>query len=87
MDSSIRPFQACIFDFDGVLVDSEPVHERASRMTLDHFGIAYPRLFPLSPRELSGEAVVLHSIADRLDVPKRDVGAVDLGAEHQPALG
>ena len=35
-------FQACIFDFDGVIIDSEPLHARAKQMTLDNFRIKYP---------------------------------------------
>lgn len=35
-------FQACIFDFDGVIIDSEPLHARAKQATLDHFQIKYP---------------------------------------------
>ena len=35
-------FEAGIFDFDGVIVDSEPLHAEAKRLTLDHFHIAYP---------------------------------------------
>lgn len=35
-------FQACIFDFDGVIVDSEPLHAEAKQATLDHFHIQYP---------------------------------------------
>ncbi len=39
-------FNACIFDFDGVIVDSEPLHAQAKQTTLDHFGVSYPaRLF------------------------------------------
>lgn len=30
-----------IFDFDGVIIDSEPAHEKAMRITLDHFSISY----------------------------------------------
>jgi beta-phosphoglucomutase len=37
-----RAFRACIFDFDGVIVDSEPLHASAKRMTLERFGIAFP---------------------------------------------
>jgi beta-phosphoglucomutase len=41
-----RDFSTCIFDFDGVIVDSEPLHAEAKRATLDHFGVSYPaRLF------------------------------------------
>lgn len=32
-------FQAVIFDNDGVLVDSEPLHHRAEAATLRHFGV------------------------------------------------
>ena len=32
--------QACVFDFDGVIVDSEPLHAGATRGTLEHFRIA-----------------------------------------------
>jgi beta-phosphoglucomutase len=35
-------FQACIFDLDGVIIDSEPLHERAKQTTLDNFDIKYP---------------------------------------------
>jgi beta-phosphoglucomutase len=37
-----RDFQAYIFDFDGVIVDSEPLHALAKRNTLDRFLIQYP---------------------------------------------
>jgi beta-phosphoglucomutase len=35
-------FEACIFDFDGVIIDSEPLHAEAKRITLDQFKIVYP---------------------------------------------
>jgi beta-phosphoglucomutase len=35
-------YTGCLFDFDGVIVDSEPVHAEAKKITLDHFGIDYP---------------------------------------------
>lgn len=37
-----RNFQACIFDFDGVIVDSEPLHAIAKQNTLDNFQIKFP---------------------------------------------
>ena len=40
-------FSACIFDFDGVIIDSEPLHAQAKRLTLEHFQI------PTPPGELS----------------------------------
>ncbi|MDO5666081.1 MAG: HAD family phosphatase [Bacteroidia bacterium] len=30
------------FDFDGVVIDSEPIHAKTKAMALDAFGIAYP---------------------------------------------
>jgi beta-phosphoglucomutase len=35
-------FKACIFDFDGVIIDSEPLHAQAKQATLDNFQIQYP---------------------------------------------
>jgi beta-phosphoglucomutase len=35
-------FAALIFDFDGVIIDSEPLHAEAKRLTLEHFQIPYP---------------------------------------------
>jgi beta-phosphoglucomutase len=66
MSSLVEHLQACIFDFDGVLVDSEPVHERASRAVLDRFGIAYP---PTLFVDMIGqsEALVFNWIKDNLD--------------------
>ena len=34
----MKPFQAIIFDMDGVIVDSEPLHERAFREVLQEIG-------------------------------------------------
>lgn len=37
-----QDFEACILDFDGVIIDSEPLHAEAKRATLDHFHVNYP---------------------------------------------
>ena len=34
-------WNACVFDFDGVLIDSEPLHAEAKRVTLNHFRIPH----------------------------------------------
>lgn len=34
-------FEACVFDFDGVLIDSEPNHAESKRITLNHFQIPH----------------------------------------------
>ena len=31
-----------LFDFDGVVIDSEPVHAKAKKLVLEEFNIAYP---------------------------------------------
>jgi beta-phosphoglucomutase-like phosphatase (HAD superfamily) len=36
------PFEALIFDMDGVLIDSEALHERAKREALMEAGITVP---------------------------------------------
>lgn len=42
MRERLTSLRACVFDFDGVVVDSEPLHAEAKRGTLGHFRIAYP---------------------------------------------
>ena len=37
----MRPFQAIIFDMDGVIVDSEPLHERAFREVFEEIGFGH----------------------------------------------
>lgn len=34
-------YNTIFFDLDGVIVDSEPIHAKAKKITLDHFGIEY----------------------------------------------
>ena len=41
-DKLNKNFQTCIFDFDGVIIDSEPLHAEAKQITLDHFLIECP---------------------------------------------
>jgi beta-phosphoglucomutase len=42
MKTNNSNYQACIFDFDGVIIDSEPLHAQAKQITLDKFQIKYP---------------------------------------------
>jgi HAD superfamily hydrolase (TIGR01509 family) len=37
-----RPLTAVIFDMDGVLIDSEPIHAEATRALLADYGVEYP---------------------------------------------
>ncbi|MDR0745306.1 MAG: HAD hydrolase-like protein [Mediterranea sp.] len=34
--------ETIFFDLDGVIIDSEPIHAKAKRLTLDEYGIGYP---------------------------------------------
>jgi beta-phosphoglucomutase len=36
-------FQAILFDLDGVIINSEELHARAKRLTLEKYGISYPK--------------------------------------------
>ena len=42
MTSPLKAPKALIFDMDGVLVDSEPLHKRAKQMAFQEFGIQFP---------------------------------------------
>jgi beta-phosphoglucomutase len=58
-------FAACIFDFDGIIIDSEPLHAEAKRATLEHFRIPYPaRLF--SDFEWHTDLDFFEHVADQL---------------------
>jgi HAD superfamily hydrolase (TIGR01509 family) len=34
--------ETIFFDLDGVIIDSEPIHAKAKKLTLDKYGIGYP---------------------------------------------
>lgn len=61
-----RPFQAVIFDMDGVIVDSEPRHERAFLKLFDELGcgdrhgIHFPDYYGRSDRELLRDFIAAH---------------------------
>ena len=38
----MKKFQAVIFDLDGVIIDSEPIHARAKRIAFSRFGMEVP---------------------------------------------
>jgi beta-phosphoglucomutase len=88
-------FRACLFDFDGVLVNSEPLHAEAKRQTLEVAGIAYPpsifddfkgrtdrAFFTYVVEHLSPAGVTLEALEAR----KRDVYA-ELFAQVEPVVG
>jgi beta-phosphoglucomutase len=38
----IRELKTILFDFDGVVIDSEPLHAKAKKIVLEKFNISYP---------------------------------------------
>ncbi|HJZ39084.1 MAG TPA: HAD family phosphatase [Bacteroidales bacterium] len=75
-------FQTIIFDLDGVIINSEELHARAKRMTLNKYGIPYPETifddFKGRP-DLDFWSYVMHELSDgtcsaaALDAYKRTV--------------
>lgn len=72
-----------IFDFDGTIADSSPLHEAAFKAVLEPFGIAvdYPKLAGRSTRDavrlcfqLAGRAEPEAALADALAVRKQVLG-------------
>ncbi|MEO5894032.1 MAG: HAD family phosphatase [Ferruginibacter sp.] len=62
--------KAILFDFDGVIIDSEPVHAKAKRLVLEKFGITYPvNIFD----DYKGrtDKVFFDHVANELDTGKR----------------
>jgi len=53
-----RLFEALIFDMDGVLIDSEPLHERAKREALSEAGIIVPESLFASYTGRSDKAMI-----------------------------
>ena len=43
---SEKKLQAFIFDMDGVIIDSEPIHSRVKMETFRHFGIDFDEKRP-----------------------------------------
>jgi beta-phosphoglucomutase len=93
--------RAVVFDCDGVIIDSEPLHAQAKRLALEHFSIAYPeRLFADFKGRSDGDlfAYVSAELAHgeisptALDVYKREAylglfGQVALVPGIEPFLG
>lgn len=69
----MKPYQAVIFDMDGVIVDSEPLHERAFREIFrdlgygDRHGIHFPDYYGRSDRALWLDFIALHQPAQSLE--------------------
>ena len=60
---------AIVFDFDGVLVDSEPLHLRSYQEVLEPFGLSLPREKYYSSYLGYDDAGVFKAIAEARDWP------------------
>ena len=58
-------FEALIFDMDGVLINSEPLHERAKREALSEAGIVVPESLFASFIGRSDQAMIYEVAAER----------------------
>ena len=69
---------AIVFDFDGVLVDSEPLHLRAYQEVLEPLGLSLPREKYYSSYLGYDDAGVFRAVADARDWPldDRQLGAL-----------
>jgi beta-phosphoglucomutase len=61
--------EAIVFDFDGVLVDSEPLHLRAYQEVLEPFGLSLPREKYYSSYLGYDDAGVFRAVAEARDWP------------------
>ena len=82
MPDSMPRFDALLFDMDGVLVDTEPLHERAARQVLQAYDLAVPD--GLFDRYRGRPDRVL--FADRLeDASRSDLSVTALVGEKESA--
>ena len=56
--------QACVFDFDGVIIDSEPLHAEAKRVTLNHFLVPHSEILLAEFKGRPDSAFFQHVEAD-----------------------
>ncbi len=62
---------AVVFDFDGVLVDSEPLHLRAYQEVLEPIGLSLPREKYYASYLGYDDAGVFKAVAEARDWPPR----------------
>jgi beta-phosphoglucomutase len=65
--------KAVFFDLDGVIIDSEPIHAKAKKLTLDEYGIDYPVSLFDDFIGQTDEAFFKH-VQEELDTEKRLAG-------------
>jgi len=88
----MKTFDAVIFDMDGVIVDSEPLHERAFRRVFDEIGfgethdVDFQSYFGKSDLVLWRDFIVRHRPAQSLDelLARKEARFVDLLLSEEP---
>lgn len=88
----LQPFQAVIFDMDGVIVDSEPLHERAFHEIFhelgygDTHGIHFPDYYGQTDRALWLDFIAKHKPSQSIDelLPLKQGRFLKLLREDQP---
>ncbi len=90
----MKQFEAVIFDMDGVIVDSEPLHERAFRQIFDEIGsgathgIDFPSYFGKSDLVLWKDFIARHRPPQSLEelMVKKEKQFVDLLRREEPVF-
>lgn len=72
---SATGLRAVVFDLDGVVVDSEPLHDRAQRIVFDRYGLAVPEALMPSFRGMVERDVFARIVRDFAPAPM-DVAAL-----------
>lgn len=92
MSNTLKPFQAVIFDMDGVIVDSEPRHERAFLKLFDEIGygdthgVHFPDYYGRSDKIVFEDFIEKHGPPQGLDelLDRRLVHFVKMIRAEQP---
>lgn len=92
MSNRLNPFRAVIFDMDGVIVDSEPHHERSFRKLFDEIGfgdrhgIHFPDYYGRSDKALLDDFIAVHQPVQTFEemLDRRHRHLVELLRAEQP---
>lgn len=94
MNNALKPFKAVIFDMDGVIVDSEPRHERAFLKLFeeigygDTHGVTFPDYYGKSDKVVFEDFIAKHSPPHAIDelLDRRLAHLIDILEEEKPVF-